>query len=153
LWEDVPEGNLSLAFFLGGVFESKNSIIHQSFYLFGIGKLTGRFTKREPPDDTVISIHYFSFIFIILYTYLRGLYLAGVNWGNEFVPRRGCGRPCDTGVRPCPSWWWGCCQTPLLSADLVSTQVGGDFSPMGGGFARDRTKPAEFLAPLTAFFT
>ena len=33
------------------------------------------------------------------------------------------------------------------------TQVGGDLSPEGGGFARDRTKPAEFLAPLTAFFT
>ena len=33
-----------------------------------------------------------------------------------------------------------------------STQIGGDFSPEGGGFARDRTKPAEFLAPLTAFF-
>ena len=28
----------------------------------------------------------------------------------------------------------------------------GDLSPEGGGFARDRTKPAEFLAPLTAFF-
>ena len=34
-----------------------------------------------------------------------------------------------------------------------STQIGGDFSPEGGGFARDCTKPAEFLAPLTAFFT
>jgi hypothetical protein len=42
----------------------------------------------------------------------------------------------------------------LLSAcDLAPTQVGGDLSPEGGGFARDRTKPAEFLAPLTAFFT
>ncbi len=37
--------------------------------------------------------------------------------------------------------------------DLCSIQVGGDFSPEGGGFAQDRTKPAEFLAPLTAFFT
>ncbi len=27
------------------------------------------------------------------------------------------------------------------------------FSPEGGGFARDRTKPAEFLAPLTVPFT
>ena len=39
------------------------------------------------------------------------------------------------------------------ACDLASTQVGGNFSPKGGGFARDRTKPAEFLAPLTAFFT
>ncbi len=37
--------------------------------------------------------------------------------------------------------------------DLVSIQVGGDFLPEGGGFEQDRTKPAEFLAPLTAFFT
>ncbi len=37
--------------------------------------------------------------------------------------------------------------------DLAPTQVGGDLLPEGGGFARDRTKPAEFLAPLTAFFT
>ncbi len=36
--------------------------------------------------------------------------------------------------------------------DLVSIQVGGDFLHRGGGFARDDTKPAEFLAPLTAFF-
>ncbi len=35
--------------------------------------------------------------------------------------------------------------------NLVSIQVGGNFLPEGGGFARDRTKPAEFLAPLTAF--
>ena len=39
------------------------------------------------------------------------------------------------------------------ACDLAPTQVGGDLSPEGGGFARDRTKPAEFLAPLTAFFT
>ena len=39
------------------------------------------------------------------------------------------------------------------ACDLVSTQVGGDFLPEEGGFARDRTKPAELLAPLTAFFT
>jgi len=39
------------------------------------------------------------------------------------------------------------------ACDLASTQVGGDFLPEKGGFARDRTKPAEFLAPLTAFFT
>ena len=40
------------------------------------------------------------------------------------------------------------------ACDLASsTQVGGDFLPEGGGFARDRTKPAEFLAPLTTFFT
>ena len=38
------------------------------------------------------------------------------------------------------------------AVDLVFTQVGGDFLAWGGGFARDRTKPAEFLAPLTAFF-
>ncbi len=37
------------------------------------------------------------------------------------------------------------------ASDLAPTQVGGDLSPEGGGFARDRTKPAEFLAPLTAF--
>ena len=30
------------------------------------------------------------------------------------------------------------------AVDLVVTQVGGDFPPGGGGFARDRTKPAEF---------
>ena len=30
------------------------------------------------------------------------------------------------------------------AVDLGYTQVGGDFSPGGGGFARDRTKPAEF---------
>ncbi len=35
------------------------------------------------------------------------------------------------------------------AGDLASTQVGGDFSPEGGRFARDHTKPAEFLAPLT----
>ncbi len=39
------------------------------------------------------------------------------------------------------------------ACDLASTQVGGDFLPEGRGFARDRTKPEEFLAPLTAFFT
>ena len=39
------------------------------------------------------------------------------------------------------------------ACDLAPTQVSGDLSPEGGGFARDRTKPAEFLAPLTAFFT
>ena len=39
------------------------------------------------------------------------------------------------------------------AGDLAATQVGGDLLPEGGGFARDRTKPAEFLAPLTAFFT
>jgi hypothetical protein len=39
------------------------------------------------------------------------------------------------------------------ACDLALTQVGGDLSPKGGGFARDHTKPAEFLAPLTAFFT
>jgi hypothetical protein len=39
------------------------------------------------------------------------------------------------------------------ACDLASTQVGGDFSPEGGGFSWDCTKPAEFLAPLTAFFT
>ena len=39
------------------------------------------------------------------------------------------------------------------TCDLAPTQVSGDLSPEGGGFARDRTKPAEFLAPLTAFFT
>jgi hypothetical protein len=38
------------------------------------------------------------------------------------------------------------------ACDLAPTQVGGDLSPEGGGFARDRTKPAEFLAPLTALF-
>ncbi len=43
-------------------------------------------------------------------------------------------------------------KSPPLSVDLVSTQVGGDFLPRGGGFAWDCTKPAEFLAPLTAFF-
>jgi hypothetical protein len=37
--------------------------------------------------------------------------------------------------------------------DLVSIQVGGDFSPRGGGFTQNCTKPAEFLAPFTAFFT
>jgi hypothetical protein len=130
--------------------------IDLSIYM-ALGNSREDFTRREPPtDDTVIiMIHSFSFIFIIFYTHLRGLYLAlaGVNWVNEFVPRRCCGQPRDTGVRPCPSWRWGCCQTPPLSADLVSTQVGGNFSPRGGGFARDRTKPAEFLAPLTAFFT
>ena len=31
-----------------------------------------------------------------------------------------CGPPCDTGVRPCPSCMWGCCQTPPLCVDLVS---------------------------------
>ena len=30
------------------------------------------------------------------------------------------------------------------AVDLGYTQVGGDFSPGGGGFVRDRTKPAEF---------
>jgi len=39
------------------------------------------------------------------------------------------------------------------AVDLGYTQVGGDFLPGGGGFARDRTKPAEFLAPLTAFLS
>jgi hypothetical protein len=39
------------------------------------------------------------------------------------------------------------------ACDLAPVQVGGDLSPEGGGFARDRTKPAEFLAQLTAFFT
>ena len=39
------------------------------------------------------------------------------------------------------------------ACDLASTQVGGDFLPKGGGFVRDHTKPAEFLAPLTALFT
>jgi hypothetical protein len=39
------------------------------------------------------------------------------------------------------------------ASDLAPTQVGGEILPEGGGFARDRTKPAEFLAPLTAFFT
>jgi hypothetical protein len=39
------------------------------------------------------------------------------------------------------------------ACDLALTQVGGNLSPEGGGFARDHTKPAEFLAPLTAFFT
>jgi len=32
--------------------------------------------------------------------------------------------------------------------DLGSVAIS---TPGGGGFARDRTKPAEFLAPLTAF--
>ncbi len=43
----------------------------------------------------------------------------------------------------------------LLSSacDLALTQVGGNLLPEGGGFAWDHTKPAEFLAPLTAFFT
>ena len=35
----------------------------------------------------------------------------------------------------------------------VSTRIGGDFLPEGGGFARDRTKPAEFLAPPQLSFT
>ena len=39
------------------------------------------------------------------------------------------------------------------ASDLDPTQVGGNFLPEGGGFARDRTKLAEFLAPLTACFT
>ncbi len=39
------------------------------------------------------------------------------------------------------------------ACDLALTLVGGDFLPEGRGFAWDRTKPAEFLAPLTAFFT
>jgi hypothetical protein len=43
----------------------------------------------------------------------------------------------------------------LLSSgcNLAPTPVGGNFLPEGGGFARDRTKPAELFAPLTAFFT
>jgi hypothetical protein len=39
------------------------------------------------------------------------------------------------------------------TCDLAPTQVGGDLLPEGGGFAQDHTKPAEFLAPLTTFFT
>ncbi len=39
------------------------------------------------------------------------------------------------------------------ACDLALTQVGGNLLPEGGGSARDRTKLAEFLAPLTAFFT
>ena len=36
----------------------------------------------------------------------------------------------------------------LLPSDVAQhpMQVGGDFLPEGGGFARDRTKPAEFDA-------
>ena len=37
------------------------------------------------------------------------------------------------------------------ACDLAPTQVGGDLSPEGGGFARDRTKPAEFFGTTHNF--
>jgi hypothetical protein len=43
----------------------------------------------------------------------------------------------------------------LLPSDVDqhSMQVGGDFLPEGGGFAQDRTKPAEFSHHSQPFFT
>jgi len=35
----------------------------------------------------------------------------------SLVPRRGCGRPHDTSIRPCPSRWWGAVKLLLSAVD------------------------------------
>ena len=139
-WEDVPGGNhlSSKSFIYLYLFVNMEkcqqfiNLCHLSIYLT-LGK-----SWEDVQGGFLLRYCHQSYILLILYLFRGSIYL-GVHWWSEFVQRQGCGRPHDTSVCPCLSWWWGCCQTPPLSVDLVSTQVGGNFLLRGGGFAWDRT--------------